>query len=160
MPPILVPSSAKRIATQILVIAKLNEREGFILRGFVCDIILPYKELPVQRQQLKHNENCSILRKKTLGKYQSCCSSVYIVKCKYISNCLLIVDFEQANVFWVHTEKINTFEEKIKYITRYIVVIYQHFSTKIYQQITFEVINENPTRESLRNFYDEVHFKR
>ena len=26
MPPILVPSSAKRIATQILVIAKLNER--------------------------------------------------------------------------------------------------------------------------------------
>ena len=48
MPPILVPSSAKRIATQILVIAKLNEREDFILRGFVCDIILPYKELPVQ----------------------------------------------------------------------------------------------------------------
>ena len=27
MPPILVLSSAKRIATQILVIAKLNERE-------------------------------------------------------------------------------------------------------------------------------------
>ena len=26
MPPILVPSSAKRIASQILVIAKLNER--------------------------------------------------------------------------------------------------------------------------------------
>ena len=47
MPPILVPSSSKRITTQILVIAKLNEREGFILRGFVCDIIRPYKELPV-----------------------------------------------------------------------------------------------------------------
>ena len=44
MPPILVPSSAKRIATQILVIAKLNEREDFILRGFVSDIIRPYKE--------------------------------------------------------------------------------------------------------------------
>ena len=54
MPPILVPSSSKRIATQILVIAKLNEREGFILRGFVCDIIRPYKELPVQSYQLKH----------------------------------------------------------------------------------------------------------
>ena len=39
MPPILVPSSAKRIATQILVIAKLNGRKDFILRVFVCDII-------------------------------------------------------------------------------------------------------------------------
>ena len=48
MPPILVASSAKRIATQILVIAKLNGRKDFILRGFVCDIIRPYKELPVQ----------------------------------------------------------------------------------------------------------------
>ena len=44
MPPILVPSSAKRIATQILVIAKLNEREDFILRGFVSDITRPYRE--------------------------------------------------------------------------------------------------------------------
>ena len=48
MPLILGPSSAKRIATQILVIAKLNGRKGFILRGFVCDIIRPTKELPVQ----------------------------------------------------------------------------------------------------------------
>ena len=47
MPPIFVSSSAEHIATQILVIAKLNGR-GFILRGFVCDIIRPYKELPVQ----------------------------------------------------------------------------------------------------------------
>ena len=35
MPPILVPSSAKRMATQILVIAKLIGRKDFILRGFV-----------------------------------------------------------------------------------------------------------------------------
>ena len=48
MPPILVPSSAKRIATQTLVIAKLNGRKDFILRIFVCDIIRPSKELPVQ----------------------------------------------------------------------------------------------------------------
>ena len=47
MPPILVPSSAKRIATQILVIAKVHEKK-IILRGFVCDIIRPSKELPVQ----------------------------------------------------------------------------------------------------------------
>ena len=48
MPPILGPSSAKRIATQILVIAKLNGRKDFILRVFVCDIIGASKELPVQ----------------------------------------------------------------------------------------------------------------
>ena len=48
MPPILFPSSDKRIATQILVIAKLERRKDFILRVFVCDIIRPCKELPVQ----------------------------------------------------------------------------------------------------------------
>ena len=48
MPPILVLSSTKRIATQILVIAKLNRKEGFILRVFVCDTIRPSKEVPVQ----------------------------------------------------------------------------------------------------------------
>ena len=48
MPPILVISSVKRIATQILVIEKLNGRMYFILRGFVCDISRPRKELPVQ----------------------------------------------------------------------------------------------------------------
>ena len=48
MPPILVPSSTKRIATQVLVIAKLNGRKDFILRVFACDIIRPSMELPVQ----------------------------------------------------------------------------------------------------------------
>ena len=48
MLPILAPSSAERIATQILVIAELNGRKDFILRVFVCDIIRPSKELTVQ----------------------------------------------------------------------------------------------------------------
>ena len=48
MPPILVSSPAKRIATQILGTAKLSGRKDFILRVFVCDIICPSKELPVQ----------------------------------------------------------------------------------------------------------------
>ena len=47
MPPILVPSSAKRITTQMLVTEKLNGRKDFVLRGFVCDIIRPNKKLPV-----------------------------------------------------------------------------------------------------------------
>ena len=54
MSPILVPSSAKRTATQMLVSAKLNGRQDFTLRVFVCGIIRPSKELPVQSQQLKH----------------------------------------------------------------------------------------------------------
>ena len=48
MLPILVQSHAKHIATQILVIAKLNGKKDFLLRVFVCDIIRPSKELPVQ----------------------------------------------------------------------------------------------------------------
>ena len=48
MPPILVSSSAKRIAAQVLVIAKLNRGKKFVLRGFACDIKRPSNELPVQ----------------------------------------------------------------------------------------------------------------
>ena len=36
------------MATQILVIAKLNGRKNSILRVFVCDIIRSTKELPAQ----------------------------------------------------------------------------------------------------------------
>ena len=61
---------------------------------------------------------------KTLEQYQGRRSSVCIVNCKHISNFLLIIDFEQANVFGVHIEKINTFEDKIRYIMHYVVVIY------------------------------------
>ena len=48
IPPVLVPSFAKGIATQMFVTEKLNERRDFVLRGFVCDIIRPSKKLPVQ----------------------------------------------------------------------------------------------------------------
>ena len=34
------------------------------------------------------------------------------------------MDFEKANVLWVRNEKLNTFEDKINYIMRYVVVIY------------------------------------
>ena len=56
MPPILVASSTKRIATQILIIAKLNRKKDSILRVFICDIIRPSKELPAQIYQLKHKD--------------------------------------------------------------------------------------------------------
>ena len=53
MPPILVLPSAKSITTQMLVIEKLNGRKDFVLRDFVCDVIHPSKELPVQSKLLK-----------------------------------------------------------------------------------------------------------
>ena len=70
MPPILVPSSAKRIAAQMLVTEELNGRKDFILRGFACDIILPNKELPVQKSYPSKGircGNCSGLRIKTIA---------------------------------------------------------------------------------------------
>ena len=48
-------------------------------------------------------------------------SSVFIANCIHISN-FVIIDFEHANVCWVHIEKRNTFEDKIGYIMRYVVV--------------------------------------
>ena len=49
-------------------------------------------------------------------------SSAFIVKCEHISNFFLIIDFEEAKVCWVHIEKTNTFEDKIGYTMRYVVV--------------------------------------
>ena len=43
-------------------------------------------------------------------------SSIFIVNCEHISSFVLIIEFEQANVCWVHIEKTNTFEGKIGYI--------------------------------------------
>ena len=48
MPPILVSSSANRIATQSLVTTILNRRKDFILWGSVYDIKDPSNKLPIQ----------------------------------------------------------------------------------------------------------------
>ena len=56
---------------------------------------------------------------KTLERFQWRRSSVFIVNCEHISNFVLIVDFEQANVCLVHIQKANTVEDKI---ARYVVV--------------------------------------
>ena len=42
---------------------------------------------------------------KTLERRLRCRSGVFIVNCEHISHFVLIVDFEQANVCWVHIEK-------------------------------------------------------
>ena len=61
---------------------------------------------------------------KTIERCQWRCSNVYIVNCEHSSNFLLTTEFEQANICWVHIEKIeNTFEDKIRYIMHYVAVI-------------------------------------
>ena len=56
-PHILVPSSAKRIATQISVVANLHGREDLILRGNVYDMI------PAKNHLLKVSNSSVIMQK-------------------------------------------------------------------------------------------------
>ena len=37
-----------------------------------------------------------------------------------VNGVVLIVDFEQANIWFVHIEKVNIFEDKIGHIMRYV----------------------------------------
>ena len=46
-----------------------------------------------------------------------------IGNCEHISNFLQIIDFEKAKICWIHIGKINTFEDKIRYIMLYVVVM-------------------------------------
>ena len=126
MPPILVSSSVKCTAAQILVIAKLNGKK-IILRG----LCLWLSSVPARNYLFKVSswstrircENCSRLKmSKTLERFQWRRSSVFIVSCEHISNFVLIIDLEQANVCCVNIEKINAFEDKIRYIMRSVVV--------------------------------------
>ena len=67
---------------------------------------------------------------KTLERRQLRLSGVFIVKSEQISQFILTVNFEQANVCRVNIEKTNTFEDKINYIMLKVVVISN--LTKIY----------------------------
>ena len=58
------------IKAQVLVILKLNEREDFSLRGFVCDIIRPYLSEVTNWSTRIRCENCSRLRMKKLERCQ------------------------------------------------------------------------------------------
>ena len=72
MPPILVPSSAKRISTRILVIAKLSGRKDFILRGFFI-LFVPARNYLFKVSNLRAKmrcESCSRLRMKILERCQ------------------------------------------------------------------------------------------
>ena len=113
MPPIVVPSSAKHIATQVLV----NGRKDFFWEASFVMSSVPTRNYLFKVSNWNTRircENCSRLRMKTLERCQWRRSSVFIVNCEHISNFLLIIDFEQAKVCRVHIEKRNTFENKIR----------------------------------------------
>ena len=44
----------------------------------------------------------------------------FLFNCKHISNFFLIVGIEQANVCFVHIEKVNIFKDKIGHIMDYV----------------------------------------
>ena len=90
----------------------------FVSRGFVISSILarnyPFK-LSNWRTRIRC-DNCSRLRMKILERCRWRRSSVFIVKCEHISNFVLTVDFEQANVFWVHICYVVVFHVWTKFI--------------------------------------------
>ena len=104
---ILVPSSAKRIATHILIIAKLNGKKDIVLWGFVCDIIHSSKELSVQSYQLKHKNKmsklCKIKNENTVTmsmatfQYLNCKLWTYLKLC---SNCWLWPNKRLLSSYW------------------------------------------------------------
>ena len=104
----------------MLVIEELNGRKDFILRAFVCDMIRPSKELPVQSKLLKRgnkvwklfrikNEDNGVVPESlllTVNIFQTC------------SNCLLWIGKHFPGTYW----KDKHFWDKIGYIMRYVVV--------------------------------------
>ena len=108
MPRILVPSSAKPISTWTLVIAKLSGRKDFILRCFFMILSIPGRNYLFKVRTWCAKIRCespSKLRMKILERCQWRHSSVFVVNCEHISSFVLIVEFEQANLCWVHIEK-------------------------------------------------------
>ena len=124
MPPILVSSSIKWIAAQILPIAKLNGK-----KKKNWEALFVISSVPARKYLFKVNnwstrircENCLILRMKTLEPCPWCHSNVFIVNCERISNFVLISDVEKGNFYCVNIEKINTFEDKIRHLMRSVV---------------------------------------
>ena len=93
-------------------------------------------------------KNYSRLRIKTLERCQWRHSCVLIISCKNISIFVLIVEFEQANVYWVHFEKTNTFEDNIGYIMRYVI----SFSVWTKFKSHLNLYHHNLTGESWKMF--------
>ena len=58
-----------------------------------------------------------------MKKLEQCHRSSFFLAISERSNFVLIVYFEQANFYLIYSEKTNSFEEKIMYTMRYVVVL-------------------------------------
>ena len=80
-------------------------------------------------------------------------SSVFLVNCEHTSNFTLILDFERANVYWVHIEKTNSWR---KYWVYHALCCSNLSVNKIYQQIAYELIPSQPYRRLCKNFLQRL----
>ena len=120
---ILVPSSTKSIITHIFVIAKFNGKKDLVLRVLFMIWSFSAKKYLLKVSNWSTNvrpENCSIEDSRTTSMASLWC--FFIVEYERVSQILLIADFEQENVCWVHTENKSSSEEEIRYIMRYFVI--------------------------------------
>ena len=152
MPHILVPSSAKRIATQILVIAKLNgENTLFWEFLFVVSFI-------AARNYLFSIKNVNVNN----IQYYRCQwhrSRFFIVNGKHISNFVLIVHIEQTNNVCVFILKGETF---LKTISRISCVMYyfkckQNLWTSNIWNYTITTLWVNQWQIFAKEFASDVH---
>ena len=102
------------------VIATLKGRKNFIesfclwhhssQQGITCSKLVTYTHEKVWKLFNIKNANVNDIQ------YYHIC----IHNSKYISNSVLIIDFEQANLCSVHIEKKNIFDDKIGHIISYV----------------------------------------
>ena len=95
MPPILVPCSTKRIATQILVVAKLNGRKDL----FLCVYEMVFSQQTIACSKLANEaqeQGVKTVQMKTIERHQERRSGVFILKCEHVSHFALIADFKQT----------------------------------------------------------------
>ena len=121
MPPFLVFSYAKSIAIKFWQLQNKIEEKILIWKALFVIPSIPTRNYLFKVSNWSKRitcENCLRLGKKPLEQCQWRRSRVCIVNCESISNFRLIIDFEQAKVCWVHIEKVNTFEGKIRNIIR------------------------------------------
>ena len=104
MPPILVPSSAKCIVTQILVTANLNRRKYLVLKGVLMIWSFPAKNCLFRVSKLKHkNTVWKLLKVKNEDIRTASMASLWCLLWIYFtlcSNCLLWTGKQLLGSYW------------------------------------------------------------
>ena len=91
-------------------------------------------------------ESCSRLRMKTIERCQWRHFSVFIVNCQHYSSFVLIVEYEQANVCWIHIENVKHFWRKDRVYHTLCCSIFsvKKFISKWHIELQIELIPSQP----------------